>query len=273
MQRNSRHTVLAALVLSALATVPAVQAQQCAGRGNRPMVCSIEVRDVTNSGQPRAIDLERGIGLRKGWAVDLDVVAYDQYGKVFPTERLAVRIDGEEDCRGRVDVDQSHRLIHLKGLERGSCTLTLWIPGNLNLEWPLRLEVDREHHEYGRGPGAQSVEEEVARRLYRAILDRDGEPASLARAADDIRRGGLERLVDQMLASDEFRRERANLSPSVLLQSFYRGLLDRDPDPQGVRTYWEDVRRQRYAEVLRTLLASREFAEVSGWDTGRGHRR
>lgn len=268
MRARFRSTVLPllAIVASLAATALPTHAQQCASRGSKPMVCRIEVRDVTATGRPVTIDLERGLDLRSGQRVVLDVVAYDQSGRPFPEERLAVRMDGEEGCRGRVEIDQSRGLFDLKGIARGSCELTLWIPGNLNLEWPLRVAVDREERRGGTSRGTGEV---IAGRLYQAILGREADAGGLRSAAAAIDDGRLEEIVDSLLASDEFRRERWNLSPTVLLQDFYRGLLDRDPDPAGVKTYWEEVRRHRFAEVLLSLLRSPEFDELVRRGTGR----
>ena len=99
----------------------------------------------------------------------------------------------------------------------------------------------------------------IAERLYEALLDRRGDQSGVRQAAQEIRDGNLRRQVDSMLRSSEFRHKQQSLSPEDLLDQIYSGLLGRNPDAGGRRTYLPQIQRGRYADVVITILESREF--------------
>ena len=138
---------------------------------------------------------------------------------------------------------------------RGSCELLLWVPGNMNLEWTIPVEL----RPLGSGGFSRAQAEAVAAALYRAILGREGDPPGLAGAAAEIQRGRLATQVDAMARSDEFRRERAGLPAARLLEDLYRGLLGRAPDSAGERRYLREVERGGVVSVALDILQSEEF--------------
>ncbi|HRC84153.1 MAG TPA: DUF4214 domain-containing protein [Thermoanaerobaculia bacterium] len=200
--------------------------------------------------------------LPAGSRVEIELLAIDQYGRDFPAEKMRWGFEPDHSCRGLLDFDQQDRESFRAeaGLRPGRCEARLWVPGNLNLEWRLEFEVVRRSREgYGRGQA-----EEIARRLYRAVLGREADSQGLSGAVGEILDGHVRSQVDSMFRSDEFQEKRSGLPAAVLLDSFYQGLLGRTADSGGVRTYLDDVKRQRYTSVVMAILESEEFEESLG---------
>jgi hypothetical protein len=101
--------------------------------------------------------------------------------------------------------------------------------------------------------------EVIANRLYKATLGRDGDQGGLTQAITEIQRGNLQQQVNSMLASQEFRTKTARMSAAEILDGFYNGLLQRNPDSAGVGVFMNRVERRQYAPVLMEMLASPEF--------------
>lgn len=242
-----------------LGTAPAL-AQGCPSNGSKPMVCDVEVSAAARGERFQRISGERGLLLAAGQEVELVFEARDQYGREFPRERIRYGFEPDHSCHDLVTVEQKDRE-HFQvraGARRGACDILLWVPGNLNLEWPLRVEVGGMRRD-----NLQRLQaERIAARLYRGILGRDPDAAGLRSAAEDIQRGRLEEVADSMLASEEFERNRARMQPRDFLESLYRGLLSREPDSAGLRTYLGDMERGRYRDVVRAILESEEFDGV-----------
>ncbi len=243
--------------LVAPADPAAADHDRCYAQGPRPYVCSA-VLEVSRPGErAQTHQVDQRIRLSAGGRLDLELVAVDQYGRDFPADRVRWVFEPERSCSGLLEVehvDREHFRVEAKG-RRGSCDVLLWVPGNLNLEWPVRFEVgsvarDGYEHEYA---------EAVAMRLYRAILGREADAPGLAGAIAEIQRDRLSSLVDSMVRSEEFLTKRANLGAHELLRGFYLGLLDREPDSSGVRTYQREVERRRYRDVILAIIGSEEF--------------
>lgn len=245
------------LSLAGAGSAPA-RAQECEAFGPRPYVCELEVLVARPGERPRPLDPGRRLRLDAGERLDLIVDALDQSGRRFPADRLVVRLEPARRCpRGFVKIEEADagqfRLESAGG--KGECDLLLWVPGNLNLEREIRLEVrSLLAAGYSRGQARR-----VAEALYRALLDREADPSGLGAAAGEIERGRLAEQVEAMVRSDEFRRERAGLPAAELLTGVYRGLLGRDPDRAGERSYLGEVERGRLAEVVLAIVASEEF--------------
>lgn len=101
--------------------------------------------------------------------------------------------------------------------------------------------------------------EMTVKRLYRAIFGREADTSALSVATADIQRGGIKSTIDSLFASDEFRNGSARKAPAVLLEQFYKGMLDRTPDTDGVQAYLPEVERRQYANVINDLVNSSEF--------------
>ena len=252
---------LAAAWLAASAAAAPATAQQCPASGSKAMVCEVRVFVASPGQRFQQLDLDRALRLSAGERFELAVEARDQYGREFPEERMRYGLEFDRDCRDLLSIEEDEdqgRFEIRAGARRGSCDLWLWVPGNLNLEWPLRVEVAG----LSRDNLSRFQAERIADRLYRAILGREPDEAGLRSAAADIQRGELEDVADGMLRSDEFRRNRAGLPPRELLESFYRGLFSREPDSSGLRNYLDDIERGRHRDVIRAMIASEEFDGV-----------
>lgn len=251
---------LGSLLAAALCGAPAA-AQTCPAAGSKAMVCEVRIFVASPGERLQHLDFDRVLTLSAGQRVELAVEARDQYGREFPDERMRFGLDLDRSCRDLVSIEEDEeegRFEVRAGARRGACDLWLWVPGNLNLEWPVRVEVaGLSRHNLSRFQA-----ERIAERLYRAILGRDPDEAGLRAAANDIQRGDLEDVAEGMLRSEEFQRIRAGLPPRELLESFYRGLFNREPDSSGLRNYLDDMERGRYRDVIRAMIASEEFDGV-----------
>jgi hypothetical protein len=99
----------------------------------------------------------------------------------------------------------------------------------------------------------------IAQRLYRALLARSVDEASVRAAVDEIQDGRLPAQVDAMVRSVEFRSKAAQLGAEALLAQIYDGLLGRSVDAGGTRTYLSKVQRREYGAVVLAIVDSREF--------------
>lgn len=257
--RRRRRLALAAAALLA-AGAPAARAQECRADGPRPVVCDVELRIGRAGDRLQRVDPGRPIQIPAGEAVDVEVTALDGSGREFPADRVLYGLDLDRDCRGdlRVSGDRDvaeGRFRVTAGAQRGGCTAYLWIPGNLNLEWPLRFEVvSRARDGYSREEASF-----IAARLYEAILGRPGDGPGLDAATMEIQRGRLGDQVWAMVQSPEFRQNRSGLSANALLGDVYGGLLGRTVDSGAVRTYLSQVERGRLADVVIAIVRSEEF--------------
>lgn len=266
---NHRRFPFLLLVLPLFTLLPTpIEAQTCGASGPRPYVCDLRVFAAQEGRRFEPISLERGLRLVAGGRAELAFEARDQFGREFPEERLGLRVETDRSCQGRLEVEErdNGRVVIAARAGRGACTLLLWVPGNLNLEWPLRIEVGAlTETGYNRDQA-----QEIAVRLYHAILNREPDTSGLNSAMAEIQRGRLENVVVAMFESPEFLEKRASLSGHDLLESFYRGLLERSPDSAGLRTYLDDTNRRRYARVVLSLIESEEFETLLVERTTRG---
>lgn len=99
----------------------------------------------------------------------------------------------------------------------------------------------------------------MATRLYRALLGREPDSEGLVAATREIQRGRLWQQIRAMVGSAEFAQARSRLSAPQLLDQIYRGLLGREADSSGVRTYLGQVERGEVAEVVFSIVRSEEF--------------
>ncbi len=101
--------------------------------------------------------------------------------------------------------------------------------------------------------------EAIGKRLYKAILGREADSSGLSVATADIQRGALKGTIDALVGSAEFRDGTSGKAPAVILEQFYKGMLDRLPDTEGVQAYLAPVQRRQYATVIADLVNSSEF--------------
>jgi len=248
-------TLRACAVLIAVAWTMPAAAQDC-GNWSRQMVCRADLilRDAER--QTTELDARDSIELGPGARIELEIDARDQRGSRFPEERLALAFD-DYRCASMLDIeDRGEGRLEIEArAPEGRCSLTVWLPNNLNFEWELDIEIR---------PGARATydrgeAEFVASALYVGLLGRDADAAGLDGAAGEVQRGNLASQVIAMTASDEFRQRTASLDAGDLLDSFYRGILGRPADSGGIRQYLGEVERRRYTAVALALLRSAEF--------------
>jgi len=109
---------------------------------------------------------------------------------------------------------------------------------------------------------AQAVSAEaefVAQQLYRSALGREGDRAALALAAQQIDNGNLQRAINTLVTSQQFRNTTGRMRSADVLEQFYRGLHGRSPDPTGISAFMPQLDQRAYAAVLTEILESPEF--------------
>ncbi len=246
-------------LLAGLVPAGPLGAQSCPSEWRRPVVCRLEVRWSSDGRDWERLRPGKKIRIPAGQSVLLEVRAEDQYGWEFPEDRLLVGLEPDRDCGDLLTVREEggtrHRIT--AGTRRGSCTAILWVPGNLNVERELAIEV-RSRAETGY---EWEQARYIARALYLGILGREPDREGWDAATAEIQRGRLESQVDAMVRSREFQERKRGLSAPEILASLYRGILRREPDSAGVRTYLRDVERGRITGVVLRMVRSPEFEE------------
>ena len=194
--------------------------------------------------------------LANGERLVIAAAPIDQNGRRFPLNRFRLEVDPAADCRGRVETEWSSGELRVRaGNSRGTCTVAVWVPGNLNLDYTLTFEVG------GLGVTNSSRQQagDITDRLYRAVLQRSPDEPSIRTAIAEVQRGGIESQVESMIQSSEFQQLRRQQSPVDLLTAFYQGLFDREPDTRGLQQYLAELGRGRYAQLIMSLVQSEEF--------------
>ena len=221
-----------------------------------PVVVELEVAGGKDGERLRALGGRRiQLGPRERFTIEID--PFDQRGRRFPRERFQLGVELDRECDGRVSVSDtgSANLRFSAGRSRGRCRALVYVPGNLNLEFELEFEVT--------GIGATNYTrrqaEEIANRLYRAILQREIEPSARAAAVAEIQRGRIDNQVGSMLDSREFVVIRQRTQPAEILEAFYAGLLDRAPDSAGADDYLREINRGQFRVAIMNLVQSQEF--------------
>jgi hypothetical protein len=221
-----------------------------------PVVVELEVAGGKDGERLRTLGGGRiQLGPRERFTIEID--PFDQRGRRFPSERFQIGVELGRECDGRVSVTdtRSGDLRFSAGQSRGRCRAVLYVPGNLNLEFALEFDVTA----IGAANYTRRQAEEIADRLYRAILQRAIEPSARAAAVAEIQRGRIDNQIDSMVDSREFVVVRQRSQPAELLEAFYAGLLDRAPDSAGAGDYLRDIARGRFRETIMSLVQSQEF--------------
>jgi hypothetical protein len=175
----------------------------------------------------------------------------------------------EEPDLGRIGWRDRAGSVRLEGgswelcRERDYRECTVFAPGSFDLGG-TRLE----RHLRSLRPFGRPVPEDVytraeARfildRLYRALLGREVDAASVDAAVQEIRAGRLRAQCDAIVRSAEFRSSIAGLSAEDQLGRIYEGLLGRGTDEPGLRTYVARIQKRQYTDVVLTIVSSPEF--------------
>lgn len=247
----------ACLAIVPIFCVPA-RAQTVNSRGgDRPIVVTVDFELKRSGERDRELNPSRPVPLAIGERLAIAATPIDQNGRRFPLDRFRLDTAPGADCRGRVDVSDwsSGELRVRAGSSRGRCTVAVWVPGNLNLDYTLTFEVG------GLGVTNYSRQQagDIVGRLYRAILQRRVDEPSNRTAIAEVQAGHIQSQVESMIASGEFQQLRGQQSPADLLTAFYQGLFDREPDSPGLQQYLGELGRGRHAQVIMSLVQSEEF--------------
>jgi len=108
----------------------------------------------------------------------------------------------------------------------------------------------------------------IAEQLYRTALGRDGDRAAVTLAAQQIENGNLDRAINTLVNSQQFRNTTARMRSADVLEQFYQGLHGRSPDPTGISTFIPQLDRRDYAAVLTEMLESPEFSATVDREVG-----
>jgi len=249
--------VATSVVFTLCILVPAqpALAQDC-GSWSRPVLCVAELVATVDGERDRQFGGRSDYRLAPRGRMDLELSGFDQRGQRFPAERVVLRYDGG-GCRRLLDIqDRGQRGLRITARsDAGRCRLQVWVPGNLNFEWDIQLEVD---------PAARTSydrrdAEFIVDSLYSAILGRDPDQQSQRGAVAEVQQGNIENLLDSMLRSREFAAVRGEVSPEEQLDRFYMGIFDRETDIGGLGEYLGLIRSGRYADTLLRMIRSTEF--------------
>lgn len=257
-------TTVAVLALLVVAAASPAAAQCNLSRWTEPVACQVEL-ELHGGGSVEGDTLH----LPADQTVELHAAPLDQRGRAFPADRFRFEFDFDRDCNGVVELaGASDQGVTLRtGRGAGSCDVLLWIPGNMNLDRELRVEVGRTRAPQaalrpggGDQTGAIDTRQElVAASLFRGIMGREPDRRWLDSAAEQVRQGETRDQIESLLRSPEFNQRRRSVPPDEILRDFYQGLLGRAPDQAGARTYLGDIRDGDYEEVILDILGSDEF--------------
>ncbi len=258
MKLSARSCVLVVLCCCLIPLVSAATAvaNPCAGSGDRAAVCTVNVFGGIDGARLEPIDIDRPITLGIGETLELEFEAYDQFRRRFPDDRLAWGYDAD-DCDDAVKVDQEDvgRFEMRAAARRGDCRVVVWIPGDLNFEFPLVLRVEgRDASGYG-----ASDAEYVATRLYRGLLGREPDRTGLLATAAEITKGNLESQILAIIQSPEFGSKTDRGDAIAILERLYQGFFGRAVDAAGVAAFQTRIQAGRLPDVVMELLNSEEF--------------
>lgn len=257
-QPRTRRCVLTLVVATLLGPwVPArVIAQGPFDDWREPVVIELALTGAVNGERARELRPDR-ITLRPRDSFELQADPYDQRGRRFPSDRFQVGVELQPECEGRVALSETYSgdLEFTAGSSHGRCRVTVYVPGNLNLEYLLEFDVTG----MGTDNYTRRQAEEIVSRLYRAVLRRDVDGESRATAVAEVQAGNLENQVRAITASREFNDLRSRSQPADLLEALYEGLFNRTPDSAGANDYLREISRGRYIETIMSLMQSAEF--------------
>lgn len=166
-------------------------------------------------------------------------------------DQAVLRVDGREVGRAHAFAPARLPLV----LAAGTHTLELAVTNDVAFGGVGQLMV------CGRGP-AGGDEVVKVQHAFRAILGREADLGGLEAYARQLR-GGLtaEALCQALVTSEEFAARRRALTSGQLVDSLYRGLLERAPDEAGRAAALQAVEAGRAATFAGGLLDSEEFRQ------------
>ncbi|HEY7476546.1 MAG TPA: hypothetical protein VH679_16105 [Vicinamibacterales bacterium] len=112
--------------------------------------------------------------------------------------------------------------------------------------------------------------ENVTRRVYDALLDRQPTDQEFADAVAELQRGHLPQQLSTIVQNAEFADRTARLSASQMLDQMFEGMLGRQPTPAEARTYLPQVQTRQYSPALLKLVTSDSFRKQVALDRAAG---
>jgi hypothetical protein len=98
--------------------------------------------------------------------------------------------------------------------------------------------------------------------VYKALLNRSADPASVPGAVSEIQKGNLKSWVDSLVASPEFKKAESGKSSADMLNQIYQGMLGRDADDKGRQAFLTEVGRKQYSDVIASMVDSAEYKTI-----------
>jgi hypothetical protein len=112
--------------------------------------------------------------------------------------------------------------------------------------------------------------ENVTRRVYDALLDRQPNDQEFADSVAELQRGRLPQQISTIVQNAEFADRTATLSAAQMLDQMFEGMLSRPPTPAEARTYLPQVQTRQYSPALLKLVTSESFRKQVALDRAAG---
>jgi hypothetical protein len=122
----------------------------------------------------------------------------------------------------------------------------------------------------------------AVRTLYQRLLGREADPQGLRNYTDVARREGIAAVTRALMNSSEYRRRAGGTSAAdadraayeASVQTLYRHILGRDPDPEGLQALTALAARDGINAAIDRMINSEEYERLFGDDVvpGRGAR-
>ncbi len=108
--------------------------------------------------------------------------------------------------------------------------------------------------------------ENVTRRVYRALLERDPNAQEFDESVAELQRGRLAEQVGTIVQTSEFTGAAGARPAAQLLDQIFQGMLDRSPTAAEVKTFLPSVQAKQYAGAMVKLVTSTSFRAQAARD-------
>ncbi|HYN08663.1 MAG TPA: hypothetical protein VES67_14875 [Vicinamibacterales bacterium] len=108
--------------------------------------------------------------------------------------------------------------------------------------------------------------ENVTRRVYDALLDRQPNEQEFADSVAELQRGRLPQQLSTIVQNAEFTDRAATLSAAQMLDQVFEGMLNRRPTPAEAKAYLPQIQARQYSPALLKLVTSESFRKQVAQD-------
>jgi hypothetical protein len=108
--------------------------------------------------------------------------------------------------------------------------------------------------------------ENVTRRIYTALLDRQPDADAFAASVAELQKGQLSQRLNAIVQTPEFVDRATMHSPAEMLDQIFTGMLDRRPTPAEAKTYLPQVQTRQYEQAMVKLITSSTFRAQAARD-------